>query len=56
MGRIDYFDRDFGLTRHFGSGTIVNPVSMQSVLAPEPGQWAVIGLGLGTVLSRRRAR
>lgn len=53
-GRIDYFDRYFGLTRQFGSGTVVSPVSMQTVLAPEPGQLTALGVGLVGILSRRR--
>lgn len=38
----------------FGQGTLNNPVSMATVLAPEPGTMAALGLGLAVLLRRRR--
>ncbi len=55
-GRIDYYDKFNNLTRQFGSGTVLVPVSMQTVLAPEPGEWMVMGVGLVALLGRRRRR
>ena len=55
-GRIDYFDKNNNLTGQFGSGRVLNPISMQTVLAPEPGLWAVIVLGLVAFLVGERRR
>ncbi|MCE9559205.1 MAG: PEP-CTERM sorting domain-containing protein [Armatimonadetes bacterium] len=53
-GRVDFYDNRFNLTRQFGQSVLVNPVSMQSVLAPEPGSMAGLGLGLVALLKRRK--
>jgi len=53
-GRIDYYDGNRNLTRQFGSSVVLNPISMQTVLAPEPGPFAALGLGVIALLKRRR--
>ncbi|MCE9559204.1 MAG: PEP-CTERM sorting domain-containing protein [Armatimonadetes bacterium] len=55
-GRIDYYSKNRQLVRQFGSGIVLNPVSMQTVLAPEPGSMVVLGLGLVALLKRRKAQ
>jgi len=53
-GRLDYFDGNRNYVRSFGSGQIIQPVSMQTVLAPEPGTMAIFGLGLAALKLRRK--
>jgi len=53
-GRVDYFDGNRNYTRSFGIGQVVSPVSMQTVLAPEPGTMAIFGLGLAALKLRRK--
>ncbi|MCE9559206.1 MAG: PEP-CTERM sorting domain-containing protein [Armatimonadetes bacterium] len=53
-GRIEYYSQFRNLTRTFGTGTVLRPISMQTVLAPEPGSMAVLGLGLVALLKRRK--
>lgn len=50
---ISSFDGSHNLSGQFGNGIIVNPISMETVLAPEPGSLAALGLGVVALLRRR---
>lgn len=54
VGRVTAFGNNFQPIRQFGSGVLISPVSMQSVLAPEPGSMLALGLGALVLLRRRR--
>ncbi len=51
---LDKYDRTFGQRGQYGSGIVVNPASMQSVVAPEPGTLLALGVGAAALLRRRR--
>lgn len=54
VGTVTAFTNGFRPTRQFGSSVLRQPVSMQTVLAPEPGTMAALGLGALALLRRRR--
>lgn len=55
-GLITYYD-SLGFRRaQFGGTVLRNPVSMEAVLAPEPGTMLALGAGLAAILRRRKAR
>lgn len=54
VGRVTYYDRNFNVRGIFTNGTLMDPISMQTVLAPEPGTFVAIGVGLAALLRRRK--
>jgi hypothetical protein len=51
---LDKYDATFGQRGQYGSGIVINPASMQSVVAPEPGTILALGAGVAALLRRRR--
>lgn len=55
-GLVTYYD-SLGFRRgQFGGAVLRNPVSMEAVVAPEPGTMIALGAGLAAILRRRKAR
>lgn len=50
---ISSFDGSHNLSSQFGNGIVVSPISMETVLAPEPGSLAALRLGMVALLRRR---
>ena len=53
---LDKYDGSFGQRGQWGSGIVMNPASMQSVVAPEPGTMAALGLGVAALARLRRRK
>lgn len=51
---LDKYDATFGQRGQYAAGMVLNPASMQSVVAPEPGTMIALGAGVAVLLRRRR--
>jgi len=56
IGRVTYYDRNFNVRGIFTNTALMDPVSMQTVLAPEPGTFAAVGVGVAALLRRRKKK
>ena len=55
-GLITYYDNQINRRAQFGGAVLRDPVTMEAVLAPEPGTMIALGAGLAAILRRRKAR